>query len=279
MLVNAFTASAQEEKRSLKLDVSYMQIDNQLHGVVVTAKSKRGKKFEPVNGTQVEFFLKEQTLDNSLGKATTNRKGLASIEIPSWIASKLDSMSPFKLVAFVAESKEYTEQSSEIEITKARIDLTLTEIDSTRKISAKVLAFREGKWVPARATEIKIFVRRVLSDLSLSENALTTNEAGEATTDFNPKSPIPGDSKGNIILGAKVDDNENYGTVESLKVVPWGIQQKMDLSFFERSLWAARDKTPIWLLVFPSVVIVAVWGLIFYMCYLIFKIREVGLEK
>lgn len=275
----AITAGAQEEKKSIKLGVSYARINDGTPQISATAKSKRGKKFEPVPDVDVEFFLGEQSQANSLGKAKTNRKGLASIEMTTAIAAKLDSMSPFKLIAFVAESKEYGEQSTEIEITKSRIELTLSEVDSARKVDAKLLALKEGKWVEVPETEMKLFVRRIFSDLPLTENALTTNETGNVSADFNPKSAIPGDAKGNIIVGAKVEDNDSYGTIIALKYVAWGTPTAADKSFYERSLWAARDKTPIWLLVFPNVVIVTVWGLIFYMCYLIFRIRKVGLEK
>lgn len=270
---------AQDEKKSIKLGISYFQINDQTYEVDATAKLKRGKKFEPVGNIEVEFFIGEQTASNSLGKAKTNRKGIASLELPATIVSRLDSLSPFKLIAFVAESKEYTEQSTEAEVTKARIDLTTSEEDSTRKVSAKLLALKEGKWTEVPETEVKIFVKRIFSDLSLSEHALTTNETGDASADFNFKAAIPGDAKGNIIIGAKVEDNDNYGTICALKYVKWGTPQKEDKAFYERSLWAARDKTPVWLLVFPNLIIATVWGLIVYLFYLIFRIRKVGLEK
>jgi len=279
LLLVTSIAIAQDEKKSIKLRVSYFQINDQTCEVGATARSKRGKKFEPVGNIEVEFFIGEQTASNSLGKAKTNRKGIASLELPATIVSRLDSLSPFKLIAFVAESKEYTEQSTEAEITKARIDLTTSEEDSTRKVSAKLLALKEGKWKEVPETEVKIFVKRIFSDLSLSEHALTTNETGDVSADFNFKTAIPGDTKGNIIIGAKVEDNDNYATIVALKYVKWGTPQKEDKTFYERSLWAARDKTPVWLLVFPNLIIAAVWGLIVYLFYLIFRIRKVGLEK
>jgi len=274
-----FTSQAQEEKKSIKLSIGYLRINEETPELTVTAKSKRGKKFEPVSAVEVEFFQSEQKPENSLGKSKTNRKGVASIEMPAAVVAKLDSMSPFKLIAFVPESKEFSEQSTEIEITKARIELSLTEADSARKVNATLLALKNGKWVAAPEAEMKLFVKRIFSDLPLTEHALTTGETGEASADFNFKTAIPGDANGNIIIGAKVEDNESFGTIVSLKYAKWGVVTEKDRSFFERSLWAARDKTPIWLLVFPNIAIVTVWGLIFYMFYLIFRIRKIGLQK
>ncbi|GHN00536.1 hypothetical protein WSM22_20250 [Cytophagales bacterium WSM2-2] len=271
--------AAQDEKKSIKLDLSYSQINDQPPELRATAKSKNGKKFEPVEGLEVNFFLTEQAQGNLLGKARTNRKGIASLEIPASISSKLDSMSPFKLVASVVESKTFNEKTAEIEITKARINLSLTEADSVRKLEAKLLALKEGKWVEVPETEVKLFVRRMLSDLPIGDHELTTNETGDVSSDFIFKTAVPGDEKGNIIIGAKVEDNETYGTVMAMKFANWGVPQKADRSFYERSLWASRDKTPVWLLVVPNLIIVTVWAIIFYLIYFIFRIRKIGLQN
>lgn len=275
-LISVFPSSAQQEKKSIKLGLSYSQINDQVYEVKATVKSKRGKKFESVTNIEVEFVLGERTAANFLGKAKTNGKGVASVEIPSTAISKMDSVSSFKLTAFVSESSEYNEQSTEIEVTKARIDLTLFEVDEKREVGAKLLAMKDGKWTEVPEVDMKLFVRRNLADLSLSEKTLTTDSGGDVSAFVDFKNPIPGDAKGNIIIGAKVEDHDSYGTIITVKYVKWGTPQKTDRSFYERSLWAARDKTPIWLLVFPNLIIAVVWGLILYLLYLIFKIRESG---
>jgi len=199
LFLNAFASLAQEEKKSIKLALSYSQINNQLPELIAAAKSKLGKKFEAIEGTEVQFFLGDQSAENLLGKAITNKKGIASIEIPIAVASKLDSLSPFKVVAFVAESKKFEEQTTETEVTKARVDLLLFEADSTRKVGAKLLTLKEGKWVETSGVEIKLFVRRMASDLAIGENVATTDDAGDVSADF--KMTVPGDINGNIIVG------------------------------------------------------------------------------
>lgn len=276
ILLSALVSFAQEEKKSIKLGLSYYQINDQVRELKATAKAKNGKKFEPVAEIEVEFFLGEQSSANSIGKAKTNKKGIASIELPLSAASKLDSVSSFKLTALVAESKTYNEQSTEVEITKARIDLTIFEANDKKEVGAKLLALNDGQWAEVPDVDVKLFVRRNLADLSLSEKTLTTDAGGDVSASLDFKTPIPGDANGNIIIGAKVEDNDNYGTIVTMKYAKWGVAQKINSAFNERSLWASRDKTPIWLLVFPNLIIAVVWGLIFYMLYLIYKIREAG---
>jgi hypothetical protein len=61
------------------------------------------------------------------------------------------------------------------------------------------------------------------------------------------------------------------------KEAQWGtIVSESDDSFGGRSLWAARDKAPIWLLVFPNLIIISIWGTMIYLVMLIFKIKKIG---
>ena len=61
--------------------------------------------------------------------------------------------------------------------------------------------------------------------------------------------------------------NEAYGSLVSTKTAKWGQPRVPDNSFAKRTLWATRDKTPLWLLIFPNLIIVTVWGIIFYLVY------------
>ena len=86
--------------------------------------------------------------------------------------------------------------------------------------------------------------------------------------------------QGNIDIGAKIDDHEMYGSLVSTKAAKWGVPLNPDNSFAKtfakRTLWATRDKTPIWLLVFPNLIIVSVWGIIFFLIYQITRIIKLG---
>ena len=94
---------------------------------------------------------------------------------------------------------------------------------------------------------------------------------------------LPGDAQGDITIGAKIDEHEVYGSLMSTKAAKWGVPLDSDTSFAKsfakRTLWSTRDKTPIWLLVFPNLIIVSVWGIIFYLIYQIFRIIKLGKGK
>jgi hypothetical protein len=130
--------------------------------------------------------------------------------------------------------------------------------------------------VPVKGVDVKIGVRRLGGDLPVNETpTFTTDSAGQATADFK-RDNIPGDSKGNIILVAKVEDNDQFGNLSLQKTVPWGTRFKYISAFDKRTLFATRDKAPIWLIFMSGGVILAVWITLILLVINIFKIKKIG---
>jgi hypothetical protein len=277
----AFLAQAQDkpEKGTIKIDLTYHQLNNDLPVIKVSAKTKKEKRFQPVEGVEINLFFNTETSKGFMGRVETNNNGVGSLAMPVRFKDQWDSSSNFKFIGTLTQNDSFADQSTELEITKAKIELTLKDIDST--IHAKVLAFQDTGWVPQPETEIKFVVRRLMSDLTATEEeTFTTDKNGEVSTEFNLS--IPGDAQGNIAIGAKIEDHETYGSLVATKTAKWGVPPDPDnsfaKSFAKRTLWATRDKTPIWLLVFPNLIIVCVWGIIFYLIYQITRIIKLGKE-
>jgi len=277
-----FLGQAQDKpaKGTIKIDLTYHQLNNDLPLIKVSAKTKKEKKFQPVEGVVINLFFNAETSQGFMGRVRTDNNGAGSLSMPMRFKVQWDSLYSFKFIGTLIQNDSFEDQSTELEISKAKIELTLGDTDST--IHAKVLAFQDTGWVAQPETEIKLVVRRLMSDLSATEEeTLTTDEKGEASAEFNLS--IPGDAQGNIIIGAKIDDHEMYGSLVSTKAAKWGVPLDPDdsfaKSFAKRTLWATRDKTPIWLLVFPNLIIVSVWGIIFYLSYQISRIIKLGKAK
>jgi len=95
---------------------------------------------------------------------------------------------------------------------------------------------------------MKVAVKRLGGDLVVSEEeTYTTDSLGMIEAEFGRDS-LPGDEKGNLILVAKIDENEELGNLAVEKTVPWGIAMKTTNDFDQRSLWATGNKAPVWLL-------------------------------
>ena len=90
---------------------------------------------------------------------------------------------------------------------------------------------------------------------------------------------MPGDEKGNLLLVAKVEDNDSYGNLVTERSVPWGTSVKADNSFFDlRTLWTTRFRTPYWLLIIAYSIVIGVWGSIFYLVKQMLRVKKMGRE-
>jgi hypothetical protein len=139
------------------------------------------------------------------------------------------------------------------------------------------LSFENGEWVPAADVEVKIGVGRLGGQIKIGEEeSYTTDSTGQITAEFKADSLPAIDKKGNISLVAKIEDNEKFGNILLEKTVPWGRYYQRESNFGERSLWATRMHTPIWLLVMAYSIITAVWGVIIYLLFVIVKIKRQG---
>lgn len=150
----------------------------------------------------------------------------------------------------------------------AKIKLTF-EGDSVKTCFAKVTAdttILEGKGV-------KFFVKRTFSLLPIGKTA-STNEEGVAEITF--PNDLPGDESGNLIVIAKVEDDDDYGTFQSEeKTVAWGVKPNLEKDHWgERALYANRGRAPIYLIIASLTIIAGVWGTLFYIVSLIVKIKK-----
>ena len=276
-----FLGQAQDKpaKGTIKIDLTYHQLNNDLPLIKVSAKTKKEKKFQPVEGVLINLFFNAETSQGFMGRVETNSNGAGSLSLPVRFKDQFDSSFSFKFIGTLIQNDSFEDQSTELEISKAKIELTLEDIDSARTIQAKVLAFQDTGWVAQPEIEIKLVVRRLMSDLAATEEeTFTTDKNGEASAEFGLT--IPGDAQGNITIGAKIDDHEMFGSLVSTKAAKWGVPldpgDSFAKSFAKRTLWATRDKTPLWLLIFPNLIIISVWGIIFYLLYQIVRIIKLG---
>jgi hypothetical protein len=74
--------------------------------------------------------------------------------------------------------------------------------------------------------DIHFYVKKSFGLLPLEGDFTTTDENGEASVDF--PTDLPGDVSGNVIVIARVEDDEKLGNVEAMKTVNWGIPVKAE---------------------------------------------------
>ncbi len=237
-------------------------------------KAKIDGKFKQVSGIPVSFYISSETPANLLGKATTDDHGLAVLPIPA-IAKDEWNKSPSQSFLVVSDSsKLYSAVTTSIDLTKARIKLDTAE---DKKIMATLIEQKGSKWVPVKGVDMKIAVKRLGGDLNVNDTpTYTTDSLGVASADFKLLN-LPGDSAGNLVLIAKVEDNDVYGNISTERTVPWGTPSVYVSDYNKRSLFARAGRPPLWLLWMASCITLSVWAVIFYLFFQIWKLKKLGI--
>ena len=273
-LFSGFNAIAQDaQKNDLSVSLSYFISYNKVPYLLVKVKTKVDGKFTPVADVNFNLYLDKDSAGTLINKVVTNAKGEATAVIPPTLKSQWSSSIKHTFLATFEGNKKFESAKADLTVGRAKIVLDTT---SDKKIIATVLELKDTSWVPVKGVELKIAVKRLDADLSVNETAsFTTDSTGQASADFKRDS-IPGDLQGNIILVAKVEDNDQYGNLLVEKTVPWGSKFVPNNNFDRRTLFATRDKTPFWLMFMAYSIVFTVWGILISLILSIFKIKKIG---
>lgn len=155
---------------------------------------------------------------------------------------------------------------------QAELKMDFTKEDSVNVCNVNVVS--DGK--PVAEVTVKLFVKRLFGLLSVGEAA--TDESGIAR--FEVPADIPGNDKGMYTVVAKIEDDENYENVETQGDINWGVIKANDQAkSMERSLSASRGRAPIYFIIVSNLIIISIWGTIFYCILQVFKIRRMSASK
>jgi hypothetical protein len=277
-LAGSSNLSAQDStKKELVVTIGYHMTNNKMVYLMVNTKTKIDKKFQPVKNSVVNLYLDSIGENNLIAKVATNEDGVAKAFLPPGLKTNWESTASHKLLAVAEANKEFDETEGESAVTKTKLSIDTSSDGETRSITVTVSALNESEWVPAKDVEMKVGISRMGGILSAGdEPTYTTDSSGSVTVELK-KVNLPGDEKANIVLAAKVEDNDQYGNLLVEKSVPWGVATKPDNSFFnQRTLWSKRTRTPPWLLFMAYSMTLGIWGTIIYLIRQVFKIKRLS---
>ncbi len=272
----SLTAYAQQEKNSLILNLAYHNNNNLQQYLVANAKSKIDGKFRMIEGVTVSFYItSDSAKTNFLGTATTDIKGNAALLIPPSAKAEWMKAASRDFVVVSKADKQFDVSTATTTITKARLKIDTAD---GKIINVSVLALVDTVWTLVKDVELKVAVKRSGGDLNVSETqSYTTDSTGTIAAEFKLDT-LPGDLKGNLVLIAKIEENETYGNLTAETTVPWGVPATYVSEYDKRTLFARRGFTPYWLELMAYSIIVVVWGVLFYLFMQIKKLKKLGIE-
>lgn len=167
----------------------------------------------------------------------------------------------------------YINAQDETEGSKFKMEITFIKEDTVKKVKALITAVDSLNSIkPFKGAEVKFFVKKSFGLLPIGEEGATTDENGEAVIEF--PTDLPGDSVGNVQVVAKVEDNEELGALQTIKIINWGKPIINDRSFYRRALWASGANAPLPLVFIVTSMVLLVWGVIFFIIRQLFKIQK-----
>jgi hypothetical protein len=280
-LLSLMNAMGQDStKRDMVLNLAYFMNNNKVVHINANTKSKIEKKFQPEANTVVNLYLNAESDSTFIGKVVTNKAGVAKAILPPTLQQAWSASPNHTLIGISQASREFESVTTELAITKSKITIDTISDGPTKSITVTVLAQKDSGWSPAADVEMKVGIQRLGGILTAGDDpTYTTDSSGTVTVEMK-KDSLPGDKNGNLVLVARVEDNEPFGNLMIEKTVPWGKAFTADHSFFtQRALWTTRSRTPAWLLVMAYSIVVGVWSTIIYLVLQLIKIKKLGLKE
>lgn len=209
---------------------------------------------EPVSDLQIEFLSRLDSTSKSLGTATTNDEGVAVLDGVPFSTLLLSLDHRFNLTFKVLENDDYVETPKELSFSEVDIKLDFKEIDSVKQIVVTISSWDEdGSLIPIEETEAYLFVPRLFSLLPIGD--IYTDEEGTGMMVF--PTDLPGGSKGEMIVIAKIEDHEKFGNVAVSNTINWAKPTNHESGQLPRGLWS--PDAPLWMLITFIVLMVGVW--------------------
>ena len=246
--------------------VSVQKNDNSVD-LKTSVKAKIAGTLTSLPGLKIEFTIGADSTAKKLGEAITDNKGVAIFHSkPDQLTTDKEGKLNFKASFAGKDSLDAAEEV--VSVKRARLEITPIKEDSLLTVNLKLLDLSTGAETPVPEIDLGVFVNRMFSALKLGEGK--TDEAGETSIEI-PKN-LPSDAKGNIVLLARLDDNEVYGNLEAVVSEEWGTPVSDEIKKLPRALWSPYP--PVWMLVTFVILMSAVWGHYIVIIVQLFRLRK-----
>ncbi len=258
-----------EESSMISPTIQFLSVQKADNSIELKADLTAKVKGWVIKLRQLKITFVQVTADaeKELGFVITDGNGKAVLNIKT-DSLKTDNEGKLQFKAVFAGNKQMEAADGEVIIKRARLEITPVKEDTALSVKIKLIDIGTGKEVPVPETAVGVFVNRSFKPLKIGEG--TTDETGEATVEI-PKN-LPADAKGNIILLAKLDENETYGNLEASVAQKWGVPVSDKLNELPRALWSAHP--PYWMMITFIILMSTVWGHYLVILIQLFRLRK-----
>jgi hypothetical protein len=239
--------------------------------LTATVSIKRGDMPFALENAVVEFSASDGTLTTILGTAKSSQEGIAVFKCP--VANlPADKEGMVTYTAKFAGNAKYPGADASFVAKPAKIKLFFSIEDSLRIMKVTATQKNEkGEDVAVPSETVLVYIPRMFSLLKIGEIAL--DESGTGTLEF-PKE-IVGDTLGNLVVLARIEEHDKFGFVQGQNVINWGVhKQYYKAEVPSRELWTPI--APMWMIITLIIMLVGVWAHYVYAVYELVMIKRLS---
>lgn len=261
---------AQKTKKSkARINVEYVKImDGEVY-FNIKASSRVKKKTVKISNIEISIFNKLDDDKIALGKITTNMNGEGQFKLNDLSEIKPDSSNTYNIFLSFKGNDQFKKAKKSIQFKDVKIIAEIVVKDSINYMTATLIDVNTNS--PIADESLTVQVQRLFRPLRIGEEFNLTDDEGSIIVPI--ENDIPG-VDGNLTFEVVLNESDDYGTVKALVTSPIGIPIIDESTFDQRTMWSPRNKTPIFLLIFPNLLIIGIWGLIAYLTLNLFKLSK-----
>ena len=261
---------AQKTKKSkARISVEYIKImDGEVY-FDIKASSRVKKKTVKISNIEISIFNELDDDKIAVGKIITNMDGEGRFKLKNLNLIKPDSSNTYNMLFTFKGNEFFNKAKKSIEFKDANIKAKIITKDSINYITATLIDVSTNN--PIVDESLTVQVQRLFRPLRIGEEFNLTDEDGAISVPV--ENDIPG-VDGNLTFEIVLLESDDYGTVKALVSSNIGIPIIDESTFDQRTMWSPRNKTPIFLLIFPNLLIFGIWGLIIYLILNLFKLSK-----
>ena len=269
VLLGTSTLAQTAKKNSTRLKIEYVKIMN--GEVVFNAKASSRVKRKNINLSNISLTFFNEVNDESLilGTITTDSNGQGKLTLDNINSIQPDSTNVYTIKVAFKGNDSFKKASKSISFRNANINAKLITKDSVNYISATLKDVSSDSLISN--TPLTIQLQRLFRPLFIGEEFNVTDDDGTILVSI--EEGLPG-VNGNLTFEVLLSESDEYGTVKAIVNAPIGKPIVDESTFDQRTMWSPRNKTPLFLLIFPNILIFGIWGLIIYLFINLFRISK-----
>jgi hypothetical protein len=267
---------AEEKTDSTLTPVESRMLLNYLCGndsvlLTATLSIKKGETTLALENAMVEFTASNGTICKLLGKAKTDQEGNAVCRVSS-AGLPADKNGMVAYSAKFTPSDKFPGAEASFNAKPAKIRLFFSIEDSLRVLKITATQKNEkGEEAAIPKETVLVYIPRLFSLLKIGE--ITLDENGIGSMEF-PKE-IVGDTLGNLVVMAKIEEHDIFGFVQGQNVINWGAhKQYYKAEVPSRELWTPI--APLWMIITLLVMLAGVWAHYLYAVYELVMIKRLS---